>query len=318
MRHLELDNRALTDLSLQPGPLIDPIAARVLVVGEVLWDHFPDATRLGGAALNFAAHLKRLRHTPLLVSAVGADRLGDDARSAIGALGLDMSFVQSTDRFKTGSALVRLGPDEQTSFTIERPAAYDAVDLSDAHLQQIVHWRPSWLYYGTLFPSAVQGRGVLHRLLDALPHAARFYDLNLRPGFEAPELVEELLRSADVVKLNERELLFAYEYLNLPADPERFCAAGARRYGWQAACITLGAGGCALRVGDDYTEAAGCAVAVADPVGAGDAFAAALLHGVVSNWPVATIASFANRVGALVAGRPGAIPDWTAEDVRHP
>jgi len=69
-----LDNRAFADLSLQPKALADPIAARVLVVGEVLWDHFPDATRLGGAALNFAAHLSRLRHTPLLVSAVGADR----------------------------------------------------------------------------------------------------------------------------------------------------------------------------------------------------------------------------------------------------
>ena len=70
-------------------------------------------------------------------------------------------------------------------------------------------WNPTWLYYGTLFPS-------LRTAPDAscascwtrLPDAARFYDLNLRPGFESPELVDDLLRRADVVKLNERELQF--------------------------------------------------------------------------------------------------------------
>ena len=140
----------------------------------------PDAVRLGGAALNFAAHLRRLGHQPLLVSAVGADRFGEEALLAIAALGLDTAFVQSTDRFKTGSATVRIGPDEQTFFTIERPAAYDAVELSGTHLRQIVRWDPSWLYYGTLFPSAGPARDVLFRLFDALPHATRFYDLNLR------------------------------------------------------------------------------------------------------------------------------------------
>ncbi len=53
---------------------------------------------------------------------------------------------------------------------------------------------------------------------------------------------------------------------------------------------------------------------VADPVGAGDAFAAAFLHGLISDWPVAKIAAFANRLGALVASRHGAIPDWTVEE----
>jgi len=87
---------------------------RALVVGEVLWDRFPDSARLGGAPLNFAVHLKRLGHDPLLVSAVGADAPGEKARSAIASLGLDTTFVQSTDRFKTGSALVRIEPGEQT------------------------------------------------------------------------------------------------------------------------------------------------------------------------------------------------------------
>jgi len=195
-------------------------------------------------------------------------------------------------------------------FTIERPAAYDAVQLSDRCIEQIVTWRPGWLYYGTLFPSSAPARAVLQQLLEALPRTTRFYDLNLRPGFESPALVDELLRTADVVKLNERELQFAHEHLGLPCDPEGFCRTGAERYGWRAACVTFGARGCALRIGGAYADTPGFEVNVADPVGAGDAFAAAFVHGIVSNWPVERVAMAANRLGADVAASPGAIPGW--------
>jgi fructokinase len=286
----------------------------VVVLGEVLWDLFPDSARLGGAALNFAAHLQRLGHVPRLVSAVGADLPGEDARAAIIALGLDTRLLQSTERYKTGSASVRTGPGDQTWFTIERPAAYDAVELSADSVQQLVDWNPTWFYYGTLFPSGVQSRSVLHRLLNALPNAARFYDVNLRPGFESPLLVRELLQIADVVKLNERELAVVSELLNLPADAEGFCRVGAERHAWRAACVTLGARGCAMFVGGDYAEAPGVRVDVADTVGAGDAFAAAFVHGLASDWPAARIASVANHLGALVAASAGAIPDWPHEN----
>ena len=281
---------------------------RVLVLGEVLWDLFPASIRLGGAALNFAAHVKRLGHEPLLVSAVGRDELGDEAAQAITTLGLDPTFLQKTERFKTGTAAVQLGPGDQTSFVIERPAAYDAVRLSDRDIDQIIKWRPEWLYYGTLFSSGVTGRDVLCRLLEALPQARRFYDLNLRPGSDSPELVIELLRAANVVKLNEEELRSVHEFAELPADREAFCRAGLERFGWNAVCVTLGAKGCALLAAGEYVEAEGYPVDVADTVGAGDAFAAAFMHGIASNRPAAEIAEFSNRVGALVASVHGAIP----------
>ena len=63
-------------------------------------------------------------------------------------------------------------------------------------------------------------------------------------------------------------------------------------------------------LGDDYTTAPGLRVDVADPVGAGDGFAAAFVHGIVSQWPLEEVAAFSNRLGACVAGARGAIPDW--------
>ena len=298
------------NLSLQAGSA----APHVVVLGEVLWDLFDQSRRLGGAPLNFGVHARRLGHPVTLVSALGADEPGEQAAEMIAALDLDTRFLQTTSRFPTGTAHVQIGPDGATQFTIPRPAAYDAVDLS-AHdlglLQQDAH---GWFYYGTLFASTGQGQSVLHQILRALKGAAKFYDLNLRRGSDSPELVSELLRSADVVKLNEEELHLVHEFSGLPLNVEAFCREGSARYGWQAVGVTLGDRGCAVLAGGHYVEAAVHPVEVVDTVGAGDAFAAAFMHGLSRNWPAAEIACFANRIGALVASRHGAIPDWTLEE----
>jgi fructokinase len=286
----------------------------IVVLGEVLWDLFEDSRRLGGAPLNFAAHARRLGQTAALISAVGADLLGAEAAQEIAALGLGTAFLQQSTRFATGTARVQLGPGGRTSFVIERPAAYDAIALSQSDIDRLIQQAPEWLYYGTLFSSTLEGERVLCRLLDALPVATRFYDLNLRPGCYSEELVKRLLSRANVVKLNEEELEAVHEFTGLPLALEPFCREGAKRYGWKAVCVTLGAKGCAVSACGHYVEATGHAVAAIDPVGAGDAFAAAFLHGLISEWPAAQIAEFANRVGALVASRPGAIPDWTVEE----
>jgi fructokinase len=205
---------------------------------------------------------------------------------------------------------VQLGENGHVNFTIVRPAAYDDVELGAAQLDNIRAWRPAWFYFGSLFAARDGGHTALRQLLDGIPGACRFYDVNLRAGFDAPDLVGELLRQASVVKVNEDEVRTVHQFAGLPDDVEGFCRNGARRYGWRAVCVTMGERGCVLLAGGEYATAPGCKVDVVDPVGAGDAFAAAFLHGLENGWRAARIASFANRLGALVAGRPGAIPEW--------
>ena len=199
----------------------------VVALGEVLWDIFDDSRRLGGAALNFAAHAQRLGHDVLLISTVGYDPLGTEAAEAIRKLGLDTRFLQTTRRFPTGTARVRLESGGNTRFVIERPAAYDAIDLSAAEIETIAQRAPDWLYYGTLFAATREGKAVLDRLMRALPGAARFYDLNLRPGCDSPALVAELLARANAVKLNGEELHAVHEFAGLPLELEAFCREGA-------------------------------------------------------------------------------------------
>jgi fructokinase len=292
---------------------------RVAAIGEILWDLFDNSKTLGGAPLNFAAHTARLGSQVLLVSAVGDDELGHRALEAIQDSGLDTRFIQQAPSFPTGAARVQLGPNGQTSFRIERPAAYDAVSLSAEDFGEIAAWSPDWLYYGTLFAHDGRSRLTLKALASAVPGAAKFYDVNLRPNCYSPDLVLELLALADVVKMNETEMSSVAALAGLPENRlEDFCAAGSARFGWDAIAVTLGECGCSVWQRGEYAEAPGRRVQVADTVGAGDAFAAAMLCGLCRGWSASAIADFANQLGSLVASRPGGTPEWSIDELRVP
>ena len=309
---------APANLILQADSIRTQNSTRMLVVGEILWDLFPESTLLGGAPLNFAVHVSRLGYQPILISAVGDDDLGRRAQRAIQALGLDTSMLQVAANWETGTARVELDSLGHPTFAIPRPAAYDAAQIAHADQLRLTAWMPAWVYYGTLFASRAEGKRTLLQLLAALPNTLRFYDVNLRPGFDSPALVLELLSLASVVKLNEAELQAVSRFDSLPSDVESFCRAGVARYGWKAVCVTLGARGCAVLVGNEYLVAEGYPVKVADTVGAGDAFAAAFVHGISCQWAGKKTAMFANRVGAIVASRAGAIPDWNIAEAIAP
>jgi fructokinase len=281
---------------------------RVIAFGEIIWDLFGETRRLGGAPLNFAAQVHALGHRVTLISALGDDSLGREAREQIEALGLDTRMIETSPHAPTGTATVNLSAEGEPVFSIARPAAYDTLEQPLRSLE-IGETANSWFYFGSLVAAIPQGRHSLDQLLTRFRHANRFLDLNLRPGTDAPEFVTALLASANVVKLNEAELARVCEITGLPHDPETFCHAGSERFGWRAVCVTLGARGCCLSIDDEFVEAPGVPVTVADTVGAGDAFAAAFIHGLSRLWPAQEVAVFANSLGAKVAAHPGSLPE---------
>jgi fructokinase len=291
-------------------------AMNIISIGEVLWDVFGDTEHLGGAALNFAAHARILGHSVSFISAVGDDLRGQRIVEKMEAMGFPTRFLHQVKEHPTGIVTVNLDASGQPHFTIHRPAAYDFPELTDADLQELTSQQPDWIYFGTLFQMSPQAKALTLKLIDAIPNARRFYDVNLRENSYNAALVNELMSHATTVKLNDQEVetiqaLFGWSYRSL----EDFCRGVARKFGWEAVCVTRGESGCALAVGDDYVEAKGFKVRVADTVGAGDAFAAAFVHGLGRGWSPLAIADFANRVGALVASRPGGTPRWTVEEV---
>lgn len=287
----------------------------IVSIGEILWDVFPNAIRLGGAPLNFSAHAARLGERVAFLSAVGNDDLGRDARDIARTLGLNAEYIQVVDGAPTGTVSVQVATDGQPSFTIHRPAAYDRLRLDDELLDQLRSLSPEWVYYGTLYQANPASRVETARLLAALPDARRFFDVNLRRDCWTPELLEHLLGISNVVKLSDDEAatmqkLFGTSHPTL----EEFTAEWSARCGWKAVAVTRGARGCVLRVGNDFAECPGFAVDVVDAVGAGDAFAAGLIHCLGRGLDARSAGTFANRLGAVVASRAGAVPEWTLED----
>jgi fructokinase len=288
----------------------------IISIGEVLWDIFGDAEHLGGAALNFAAHAKTLGHTVSFISTVGDDPRGRRVLQKMEAMGLSTRFVSQTKDYPTGIVSVELDASGQPHFTIHRPAAYDFPELSDADLRELSSRQPDWIYFGTLFQMSPHAKAATLKVIEANPQARRFYDVNLRENSYEASLVNELMSLASAVKLNDQEVdaiqsMFHWSYRSL-LD---FCQGAARRFGWEAVCVTRGEEGSVLWLDDQYVEAEGYDVRVADTVGAGDAFAAAFVHGMKCGWSPGEIADFANRVGALVASRPGGTPSWSVEEV---
>jgi fructokinase len=284
----------------------------VISIGEVLWDIVGQEEHLGGATFNFSAHLSRLGHTVSFVSAVGSDELGQKVIDSMSRLGLTTDYLGLDKDHPTGTAAVALASDGQPKFVLHRPAAYDFPQLNGAQCDRLFSQPVDWIYFGTLHQIYPQARQLTADLLNRASGARRFYDVNLRSDGYTPSLIQQLMPQASIVKLNDEEvqaigLMFGSRHGSL----EEFCRNYVDLYKWAGVCITRGSLGCTVLLDGQYIEAPGYPVEVADAVGAGDAFTAAFLHGLGNGWPTPKIADFANRVGALVASRRGAIPDWT-------
>ena len=289
---------------------------RVISLGEVLWDVFEEREFLGGAPLNFSANTQRLGNSVLLLTAVGDDARGSRAVAQMSALGLPTDFIQVVTESPTGTAVVVTDHTGSASYVIERPAAFDLVRVDQTILSRLQQFDPQRIYFGTLTQTHSRSLNALTEIIRRSPNATRFYDMNLRTGHWNFALVEDLSRMATVLKLNdaEAELLFHHVLGDKPFSIEEFCRYWSSKYGMKTICITLGGEGCAVFIDGTLRIFPGYAVKVVDTVGAGDAFAAAFLHGLHQGWPVERIAPFANALGALVASRAGATPAWTLDE----
>jgi fructokinase len=286
---------------------------QIISLGEVLWDIFDDQELLGGAPLNFSASLQRLGHTVALVTGVGTDDRGRRTLDRMAELNLSLEFVEQVPDRATGTAVVTLDHQRHATFVIPRPSAFDAVHVTPGLSARLAALGAEWLYFGTL---AMTNESTLELLLDIVRNNSKlrvFYDMNLRTGHWSLPLVEHLSALANVLKLNdeEAELLFGLEWPEESFSLEDFCRHWAARHDIGMICVTLGSKGCAIFTEGRLETFPGFAIKVADTVGAGDAFAAGFVHALSQPWTLKERAAFANGLGALVASRSGATPQWT-------
>jgi fructokinase len=285
-------------------------------IGELLWDLLPGGPRLGGAPLNVLINLRRLGHRVTYITGVGRDELGEAALRHLVSLGVDTAFVTVSEDYPTGTARVELDTDGVPTFTIARPAAYDAVHLSPAELTRIAEDRPRALVYGTLAQQMDRVRTSLRDLSSMVSGEIRLYDVNLRQDVWDAGLVRELAQMASVIKLNQQEAEVIGAMFDVEStDMELLCRGLAARLGLDGVAVTAGADGASVLLGEVFAHAPAPRVEVHDTVGSGDAFSAAFIDGIASGARVAGIVRRATALGALVASRPGATPAWTLDEL---
>lgn len=289
---------------------------RVIAVGEILWDLLPAGRQLGGAPANFIQHARALGADAGLVSRVGDDELGREAVARLCARGVDTDLIQIDPQAPTGTVGVEIGPDHQPQFTIHENVAWDRIDVEDAALAAVQD--ADAVYFGSLAQRTAGGAAAVRRLVAASdPGALRICDINLRPPFVQPEIIRASLELATVLKLNNHELPVLAAMLGLGDTEERQIDELVRRYSLRLIALTRGGQGSLLVGPKGRSEQPAVAVEVVDTVGAGDAFTAALVLGLLHTWPLDETNRLAAEVAAFVCTRPGGTPELTPDLCRR-
>jgi fructokinase len=282
----------------------------VIGIGEILWDLFPGGPRFGGAPANFAccvAELARDRIDVYAVGGVGADDLGRRAIEALHLHGVDTSCVAVVDR-PTGQVLVKLDAAGRASYEFAADAAWDSVAWSDK-FQQLAA-RADAVCFSTLGQRSEISRQTIQRLVRATPaKCLRVLDINLRPPFWNEAIVMQSLQLANVLKLNDAELSVLADMLGWSGADHELLQQLVDEFSLQLVALTRGAvGALVLSLSGERSDLPGQPTIVVDTVGAGDSFTAALVIGLLSGLPIATINAWGNRVAAFVSSQPGATP----------
>ena len=277
-------------------------------LGELLWDLLPSGKQLGGAPANFAYITSLLGDEGIPASRLGQDALGEAAILRLRELGLPTAFIQEDADHPTGTVQVEVDGAGQPRFEISESVAWDFLD-----------WAPQWqrlaqqadaVCFGSLAQRSEQSRTTIRKFVSASrPGAVRVFDVNLRQSFYTAPILAESMRLATIVKLNHEELPKFMRLFELDHHHEEDSARHLLSlHDLKLVCVTRGNGGSILVSPSECSEHPGFKVKIADTVGAGDAFTAALVHGYLRGTSLAQINENANRVGAWVASQSGATP----------
>jgi len=271
----------------------------------------------GGAPANVAVGLARLGLRAGFMGKVGDDPFGDHLRQVLEAEGVDTTFLRTAAGVRTTLAFIASRSDGRKDICFYRNPGADML-LTAEEVNADCLRSARLFHFGSVSLSRSPAR-------EATLHAARLarqagllvsYDPNWRPSLwsdhrEARGLIWEAMSLATVVHCAQEE----WEFLTGTDDLEQG-AARIRQCGVTLVVVTQGEAGCYWDDGQSRGQVPGFRVEVVDPLGAGDAFVAAMLSRVLGEaLPLSLpeerlrdLLTYANAAGALTCARRGVIP----------
>ncbi len=282
----------------------------ILCFGEIVWDALPEGIFLGGAPLNVAYHLHCLGRKALPVSRLGKDFLGRETLRRLRERGVETELIEETAEAETGAVIVKLDAGGDARYEILEDAAWDGISAGEELLRAASG--ATALVYGTLSTRSKRNEATLSELIERVP--VRLCDVNLRAPYDDAENALAWASRATVIKLNEEELELLTEQ---PATEslEGKLRSLSEQTGVERIVVTRGGAGAVLFEEQQLYEGLSPKVEVADTVGAGDAFTAAFLDAFLCGVGPLERLRRALAIGAYVASRRGAQPDYNPSEV---
>ena len=285
----------------------------IVGIGEVLWDVFPTGRKLGGAPANFAYHVSQFGLEGLAVSAIGRDALGEETLNALNGHGLHFHMDRVEE--PTGTVQVTLDGKGVPQYEIKTGVAWDNIPFTK-ELAEIAA-RTRAVCFGSLAQRSPVSRETIGWFLDAVPEEClKVFDINLRQQFYTREVLEGSMERADILKINEEEILVVARMYGIHGSAEDTCRELMKRFRLGMVILTCGSVGSYVFHGDGMSYLDTPEVKVADTVGAGDSFTGAFVACILAGRSVEEAHKTAVEVSAYVCTRTGAMPPLP-EDIRR-
>ncbi len=287
---------------------------KVTSFGEVLWDDFPGGKVLGGAPLNVLVRLRSLGVDTSMISSRGDDADGEELLRQIESKNVNTDLLQVCKDQATSLVKVHLDACGSASYEIVYPCAWDRIQVEEAALQRVAE--SDAFIYGSLSTRDEVSRKTLEQLVEKAKF--KIFDVNLRPPHYDTGRLLDMMKKADLVKLNDDELYeLSKAYGSKHNSIEQNIQFLAKLSGTPRICVTLGSHGAIYFENGELYRHCGYRVKVADTVGSGDSFLAGLTYKLLNNTPPQEAVSFACALGALVASHHGATPEISLKEIEN-
>ncbi|MDD2307574.1 MAG: carbohydrate kinase [Prolixibacteraceae bacterium] len=288
---------------------------KIAAFGELLWDLLPDRKVLGGAPANFIYRINSFGDNGTLLSKVGNDKAGREAREALKKLGVSDENIQTDYEFPTGSVKVKIDSYGNADYNIITDVAYDHIEINAEMIDAFS--QASCVCFGTLVQRYGISKNTLRELIHESPDVVKFLDINLRKNCYTAASIEESLRMTNILKTNDEELLITKNLLNLKHENLKELAQETiEKYNLEIILCTLGSNGAfCLTKEDVFYYDSGYQISLGDTVGSGDAFSAGFVHYYMNDYPIDEALSFGNAAGAMVARTTGATSPISKKEI---
>lgn len=277
----------------------------IVGLGEILWDVFPERKILGGAPTNFAYHISQFGFNGYTVSAIGDDLLGKEILDNLEKKQLNY-LIEKTD-FPTGMVKVNVDSWGIPQYEICEGVAWDNIPFTPriANLAK----ETQVVCFGSLAQRNEVSRKTISTFLDNMPEdSIKIFDINLRLNYYNQEIIENSLKRANILKINDEEVVKVAHLFKWELSEKEVCKHLLSNYNLDILILTKGTEGSWVFTPKEESFLPTPKITIADTVGAGDSFTAAFIASHLHGRCLVASHQLAVEVSAYVCQQHGAMP----------